>query len=281
MSETSLIEIAVTQAVQLSQNIAVISLIVFIICLVLFFKFKQKTHKFIAVISMIVSLIGLSCGIPVLFLIGINPFNSDDKAAVTAYQNALNTSILPDMKMAMSISLSMSEPSISKADKLTKAALKLAKSPKLKSEICREFGIRVANMHYTSLAFKYFEQAYKYEKPSSNDWTAVGLIYMQAGKYDEAIKIYSDIGNNALVAQGYIMKKDYDNALMYINKAIEKSANPDTYATRANIYLNMGNISAANSDCRIAISSASQQRVEGIYNKCSNPEYFRTVYSKK
>ncbi len=235
---------------------------------------------------MIISLFGVSCGIPVLCLSGVKVFGDANNTNLSAYRNALQTSILPDMRMAMLISLAMIEPDIKQANSYTKSALALAKSSELKSEICRDFGIRVSNMQETSLAFKYFERAYKYNKPSPNQpsafgWSAVGLKYMLAKRYDDAIQIYSDLDDNAAIARAYTMKKDYNKALAYINKALGSKANPDTYATRANIYLNMGNTSAAEADCRIALSNASQQRVDEIYKKCNDPQYFQSFYAKK
>lgn len=193
----------------------IISIILFIAALVFYIKTKKKGW----LIAIIVALFGVYQIVPHYFEIKA-AYSLNDNDVVKSYEKAIQTSILP-MQKAM-----------------------------LNSCLAQYYGSK--NL---PLAIKYYEKTFKYTKnyESAMIWMTAPYCYYQHGDFDKAIEIAKG-HNSSLLAEAYIMKKDYISALNSINEGLDKKPDNCYYlALRANIYLNINRKDEANKDYQNAL----------------------------
>ena len=119
-------------------------------------------------------------------------------------------------------------------------------------------------------SLKYFKEP-KYMHPMSY------LTYLCYQEYDKALKIAQGRNMYDAAAKVYLIKKDYNNALIYLNKSIEKrvirhklSYISYDYAMRGFVYKKLGNFKEAEKEYKTAISLAKTGRKKGKVNELYN-----------
>ena len=175
----------------------------------------------------------------------------------------------------------------SKAIKLEKAAIKTAMIPYQKGgyyiNMARVY--KFGNCPYQMMDS--YQKAYDYIKSYEYIvWLSAGMDAYSHGYYDEAIKISNHSGyrvvSNILLSspdlvrlnvlpRSYIMKGDFKNALIFVNKSIEKKETYTALALKAYILKQMGQKSDAKIFYEKAIkkcngNAASIKNVNKIFN---------------
>ena len=105
------------------------------------------------------------------------------------------------------------------------------------------------------MALQCIETANKYTNDyTSDDFRIAALIYNIKGDYNKAVSIAKTQDNINTLVISYILKNDYEQALIYANRCIDANAiNPWNYCHRAIIYKNLAKYEAAEKDYRQAI----------------------------
>lgn len=133
--------------------------------------------------------------------------------------------------------------------------------------IAREY-----NLNDFQNAKKYYDKAYKaLGSYKSQEWLIPMVTYYSWGDFDKAIEIAEVHRNYGLIAQCYIMKKDYNKALEVINRSIEVNPkNTFCYMLRANIHQNLGNETKALNNYNVAMKKATNPKEQERYTQMYN-----------
>lgn len=92
-------------------------------------------------------------------------------------------------------------------------------------------------------------------EPSNIEAQKVRYTLIRATGTNSVKPVQTNIQNELTDAASYIEKKDFQNALNILNKYLLRSPNSDiAYALRAEVNLNLNNLSAAESDIKKAVS---------------------------
>lgn len=145
--------------------------------------------------------------------------------------------------------------------------------------------IQLGDLKKGKEVFEYYNKAYsligsyKYKC-----WNALPLgHYYFIGDYDTALKIAEPNNNYIIAANCYIMKDDYQKALVSINNAIDK--NPKSallYAKRGFICNKLGQKELAEVDLKMALQlGKDKERILQTYNGWKNYEIKRLAKQRK
>lgn len=118
------------------------------------------------------------------------------------------------------------------------------------------------------LSIENYEKAFHYLKRYDNIlWTHAIVRYYVRGDFDKVIAISNANEVYVSTAQAYIMKHDYENALYWINKAINKNPqSAGSIAIRSNIYRNLGDENSARKDYLKALRYCKDEKTQGYVN---------------
>lgn len=121
--------------------------------------------------------------------------------------------------------------------------------------------------------YKCYQKAYTYLKKyePKTQWIIAGLFYKSYEDYSKAEEIFNSLEIYSALSEIYILKNDYNKALEYINKAINKKNSAWHYIQRAVIYRNLNKENLAKENYNIAIKMFKRQnfdtkKMEYFYN---------------
>ena len=109
------------------------------------------------------------------------------------------------------------------------------------------------------------------------------LAYLQAKEYDKVIEIAEKYKDYKIAVTACILQKDYNTALKYINKLIDKKTTYHYYATRALIYRNLGKEELARQDYLKAKQLCLEKKCHPAQQKIIKDKYnnYKNYYQNK
>jgi tetratricopeptide (TPR) repeat protein len=218
----------------LLQLFIILSFVLLIVSLV----FGIKTKKKYWIIFMLFSLFGIYQIVPHFYEVKAVSANSDSEL-VKNYEKAIKTSVFP-MQKAM-----------------------------LYSNLAHFYSDKDL-----SLCLEYYKKTYEYTKnyKSKDIWVPAILPYYFSGDFDKVIEINEALDMNMFKPKAYIMKNDFENALVSVNKQLQRQPKSwEALAVRANIYKNLGYKTEAIQDYNKALSlcTNSRDKVDKYYQNKS------------
>lgn len=146
-------------------------------------------------------------------------------------------------------------------------AIKTAILPAHKGIIALEYAISILDPQ--EIKSKY-EEAYKYLKKYEPKvaWYMAGWFYLRTGEYEKAMEIFKYNNYYHEISIIYILQNDYETALEYSNKTIERKVYDQILAQRAGIYKKLNKNNLAKEDFNKALALAKNKKRNIKFLKC-------------
>ena len=101
---------------------------------------------------------------------------------------------------------------------------------------------------------KYYKKAKKYDKNYKHSaWSWFGLYFCLNNKFDKAIEFYKFKNDKNMLITCYILNKDFETALEYLNNAISEKHSANLYVKRSYVYEQLGKNDLAKADLENAL----------------------------
>ena len=135
-------------------------------------------------------------------------------------------------------------------------------------------------------ALKYFEKAQRYGNFYNDNFAPLHFLYLANNQEDKALDIALKVGSTYQAGVSYILKNDYPNALLMLDKYIKTYGESiNACKTRAIIYKNLNENELAQKDYKKAIELAKanncKERIADIDRDFKNYKTSISDYYKK
>lgn len=142
-------------------------------------------------------------------------------------------------------------------------AIKTAITPIHKGLLSLDYAVMLTNYKMIEEAKIKYEEAYSYlkEYKPNIQWLVAGRFYVNIFDYKKAFEIFSFNNNFLSMAEIFILQNDYQNALKYSTKAVNKNQDAWTLVQRAAIYKKLGKNDLAEQDFNKALPYAKQRKI--------------------